>query len=143
LNTCAGRPIRPDDGSEERAYKAIDDGLASERTFMSAQSHLEPGHREPAAGPSRRSMLRGAGAVGAVGIAAAVGVGTVGGVASAATRPTAERPTADHAAASTAGTPVVVYLRDAAKGELEVFSGTSRTVLVDRELAARLSRAAR
>jgi hypothetical protein len=104
---------------------------------MSAQSHAEPG-----AGPSRRSMLRGAGAVGAVGLAAAVGVGTAG-AASAATRPAADRRTADHAAAPAAGTPVVVYLRDAAKGELEVFSGTSRTVVVDRELAARLAQAAR
>jgi hypothetical protein len=88
-------------------------------------------------------MLRGAGAVGAVGLAAAVGVGAASGSAVAATRPSADRRSADHAAAPEAGTPVVVYLRDAAKGELEVFSGTSRTVVVDRELAARLTRAAR
>ena len=44
---------------------------------MSSQSHLEP-----TAGPSRRSMLRGAGA-GAVGLAAAVGVGAASGVAAA------------------------------------------------------------
>jgi hypothetical protein len=105
---------------------------------MSAQSHLDP-----ADGPSRRSMLRGAGAVGAVGLAAAVGVGAASGTAIAATRPSADtRAPAERPAANTS-TPVVVYLRDAAKGELEVFSGTSRTVVVDRELAARLARAAR
>ena len=49
---------------------------------MSAQSHPEP-----AEGPSRRSLLRGAGVVGAAGIAAAVGVGAASGAAAAATRP--------------------------------------------------------
>jgi hypothetical protein len=34
-----------------------------------------------------------------------------------------------------------VYLRDAASGELDLFSGTSHTVLRDPALAARLTRA--
>jgi hypothetical protein len=98
---------------------------------MSAQSHPEPTE-----GPSRRSMLRGAGAVGAVGIAAAVGVGAPSGGAAAATRPAAGNRAA-------AGAPVVVYLRDAASGELDVFSGTSHTVIRDPALAARLTHAVR
>ena len=106
---------------------------------MSAQSHPEP-----AEGPSRRSMLRGAGAVGAVGIAAAVGVGAASGVAAAATRPAAD----NHAAAGAehsagAAAPLVVYLRNAASGELDVFSGTSHTVIRDPALVARLTHAVR
>jgi hypothetical protein len=112
---------------------------------MSSQSHPEP-----TAGPSRRSMLRGAGAAGAVGIAAAVGVGAASGVAAAATRPAADNRTrpdnraaasAEHPAA--AGAPLVVYLRDAASGEFDVFAGTSRAIIVDPDLAARLTRAVR
>jgi hypothetical protein len=90
-------------------------------------------------------MLRGAGAVGAVGIAAAAGVGAAGGVAAAATRPSTD----DRAAASAGhsagavGAPVVMYLRNAESGEFDVFAGTSRTTIVDRDLAARLARAVR
>ena len=109
---------------------------------MSSQSHPEP-----TAGPSRRSVLRGAGAAGAVGIAAAVGAGAASGVA-AATRPAADnranpdnRATAEHSAG--AGAPLVVYLRDAASGEFDVFAGTSRATMVDPDLAARLTRAVR
>jgi hypothetical protein len=102
---------------------------------MSPQSHPEP-----TAGPSRRSMLRGAGAAGAVGLAAAVGVGAASGVAAAAARPAADnRAAAEHSAA--AGAPLVVYLRDAASGELDIFSGTSHTVVRDRALVARLTSA--
>jgi hypothetical protein len=36
-----------------------------------------------------------------------------------------------------------VYLRDAASGELDVFSGTSHTVIRDPALVARLTRAVR
>jgi hypothetical protein len=104
---------------------------------MSSQSQPEP-----TAGPSRRAMLRGAGAAGAVGIAAAVGVGAASGVAAAATRPAADnRTNAGNRAA--AGAPVVVYLRDAASGEFDVFAGTSRATIVDPDLAARLTRAVR
>ena len=106
---------------------------------MSAQSHPEP-----AEGPSRRSMLRGAGAVGAVGIAAAVGVGAAGGAAAAATRPAGHRTAGGDAHPAVAvGAPLVVYLRDAASGELDVFAGTSRATIVDPDLAARLTHAVR
>jgi hypothetical protein len=107
---------------------------------MPAQSHPEPTE-----GPSRRSMLRGAGAVGAVGIAAAVGVGAASGGAAAATLPAANNRAvagAEHPA-DAAGAPLVVYLRDAASGELDVFSGTSHTVIRDPALVARLTHAVR
>ena len=107
---------------------------------MSSQSQPEP-----TAGPSRRSVLRGASAAGAVGIAAAVGVGAAGGRAAAATRPAADNRAAAGAghSAGPAGAPLVVYLRDAATGAFDVFAGTSRTSIVDPDLAARLTHAVR
>jgi hypothetical protein len=107
---------------------------------MSSQSHPEP-----TAGPSRRSLLRGAGAAGAVGLVAAAGVGAASGVAVAGPRPAADHRAAAGAerSADAAGAPLVVYLRDAASGELDIFSGTGHTVLRDRALAARLTSAVR
>ena len=54
-------------------------------------------------------------------------------------------PAADNRAAAghSAGAPLVVYLRDAASGEFDVFAGTSRTSIVDPDLAARLAHAVR
>jgi hypothetical protein len=49
---------------------------------------------------------------------------------------------AEHSAGA-AGAPLVVYLRDAASGEFDVFAGTSRATIVDPDLAARLTRAVR
>ncbi|MGH3269724.1 MAG: hypothetical protein ACRDN1_11810 [Trebonia sp.] len=85
---------------------------------------------------ARRAVLRGAAGAGAIGLVAAAGVGTVAASASAATA----APEQDQALAA-ADTPVVVYLRDASSGELEIFAGTSRTQVHDPALAARLARA--
>jgi hypothetical protein len=101
------------------------------------------GHNDPGPGSapeqpsrmSRRSVLRGAAGAGAVGLAAATGAGAV----VAATRPAAKA--AEPAALPSHHEPVVVYLRDARTGELDVFNGTSQVRLHDRALAARLLRA--
>jgi hypothetical protein len=91
--------------------------------------------------PSRRAVLRGAAGAGAVGIAAA----TLGGVAvpaSAAARAQARDPrTAPEPAA--ADEAVIVHVRDAAAGQIDVFRGTTQIRLQDRDLAARLVRASR
>jgi hypothetical protein len=114
---------------------------------MSPESHADPtvGATEP---PSRRSVLRGAAGVGAVGFAAAVGVGAVAGPAlaadnrrAAAAKPDTARPAT--AQQETVAGPLVVYLRDAASGELDVFAGTSHAVIRDRALVARLTSAVR
>ena len=121
---------------------------------MSTQSHIDP-PVDPSADPaaareerpprmSRRSVLRGA-AVGA----GAVGLATVAGITPALASPrpasrTAAGKAGTPAAASTASAdPIVVYLRDAASGELEVFAGDSLVKLHDPAIAARLSRAVR
>jgi len=91
-------------------------------------SDAAPGAAQPVTPLSRRSMLRGAAGAGAVGLAVAAGAGT----AFAATRPGAlARPaeagkavTADAAAEKTSGEPIVVYVRDTAAGDYEVFHGT-------------------
>ncbi len=84
----------------------------------------------------RRAVLRGAAGAGAIGLVAASGVATAAASASAATA----TPEQDRAPAAT-DTQVVVYLRDASSGELEIFAGTSRTQVHDPALAARLARA--
>jgi hypothetical protein len=110
-----------------------------------SQSHADPNPGETAP-PSRRSVLRGVAGVGAVGFAAAVGVGAAAGPALAvdsrrAAAPATAQPST--ALAADGAGPLVVYLRDAASGELDVFAGTSHAVIRDHELAARLTSAVR
>jgi len=115
---------------------------------MSTQSHIDPpvdlsadpapAQREPM---SRRSVLRGA-AVGA----GAIGLASVAGITPALASPRpASRPAAGKAGAPAAASadPIVVYLRDAASGELEVFAGNTQVRLHDPAMAARLTRAIR
>ncbi len=100
-----------------------------------------PAADQPQERPSRRSVLRGAAGAGAAGIAATALAG-VGGTAFAATT----RPARDvHAKASTedAAEPIVVHLRDAKSGEIDVFRGTSHIRLRDHALAAQLIRASK
>jgi hypothetical protein len=80
---------------------------------------------------SRRSLLRGAAGVGAVGLAAASGAVAVTGAA---------RPDAGLARPGHQG-PLMVYLRDATTGEMDVFAGTSQVSLRDPALATQLLRA--
>ncbi|MBV9094758.1 MAG: hypothetical protein JO132_12930 [Streptosporangiaceae bacterium] len=83
---------------------------------------------------SRRGLLRGAAAAGAAGLA----VTAMG--ATAAPALGSESRTPAPAARATAG-PIVVHVRDARSGDIEVFSGTSQVRLRDKDLAARISRA--
>jgi hypothetical protein len=91
---------------------------------------------------SRRSVLRGAAGAGAASIATAAFIGDAL-PAAAGTKPPAE-------ASRGAGTerrgeyePVVVHVRNATTGEIDVFRGTTETRLHDRDLAQRLLRAGR
>ncbi len=92
---------------------------------------------EPAERMSRRSLLQGAAAAGAAGLAVtALGV---------AVSPAAAASTASPAPASgdlkAPSGPIVVHVRNARSGDIEVFSGTSQTSLRDKDLAARIARA--
>ena len=81
-------------------------------------------------------MLRGAAAAGAAGLAVTA-MGSAASPALAATsQPSAPASPEDHAG------PIVVHVRDAKSGDIEVFSGTSQTRLRDTDLAARIARAA-
>ncbi len=106
-----------------------DGGAAAER-----QSHHAP---------SRRAVLSAAGA-GIAGIAATTLAGNAPALA-AAGRPAARAARGADAGArdSAVAEPIVVHLRDAASGEIDVFRGTSQVRLRDPELAARLVRASR
>lgn len=93
---------------------------------------------------SRRSVLRSAAGAGAAGIAVTALAGTAG-PALAAARPAdpAARGRAPDATDTGPAEQVVVHVRDARSGEIDVFRGTSHTRVRDPELAARLVRASR
>ena len=113
-----------------------------------------------AAGVSRRSMLMSAAGASAAGIAAATlgsamlpaaaGASPAGRSRAASDRQADDRQ-ADHRqaddlaagdlSAADLAEPVVVHVRNAARGEIEIFRGTTATRLHDRDLAARLVRA--
>ncbi len=101
-----------------------------------------------AKGLSRRSLLRGGATAGAVGLAAtALGATAMGAVASPALAQspsgTSRPPARDqpHAHGEAPAGPIVVHVRDARSGDIEVFSGTSQSRVRDRDLAARIARA--
>ncbi|MBV9448810.1 MAG: hypothetical protein JO345_23220 [Streptosporangiaceae bacterium] len=80
---------------------------------------------EPRSALSRRSVLRRAAGAGAAGLA----VTALGTSAFEATT------------AASAASPIIVHVRDAASGDIEVFAGTSQARLRDRDLAIRIARA--
>ena len=92
-------------------------------------------------GVSRRSVIRGAATAGAAGLAATALGGALSPAAAASTRAasTTGAP-ADGDVKAPAG-PIVVHVRNAKSGDIEVFSGTSQTRLRDKDLAARIARA--
>lgn len=94
---------------------------------------------------TRRSVLRGAAGVGAAGIAATALAGTAAPAFAAAARPNAHaaRDTRAGEADAASTEQLVVHVRDARSGEIDLFRGTSHARLHDPELAARLLRASR
>jgi hypothetical protein len=102
-----------------------------ERIVMPNQDAKRPS--EQARHLSRRSMLRGAATAGVAGLA----VTAIGSAASPAFAATDQSPR--HSAPQVAG-PIMVHVRDAKSGDIEVFSGTSKTRLRDKDLAARIAR---
>jgi hypothetical protein len=102
---------------------------------------------EPAERMSRRSLLQGAAAAGAAGLAVTAFGAAMSPAASASTtassapaRGDLKAPAGGDVKAAPAG-PVVVHVRNAKSGDIEVFSGTSQTRLRDKDLAARIVRA--
>ena len=102
---------------------------------------------EPAERMSRRSLLQGAAAAGAAGLAVTA-LGAAVRPAAAAASTTSSAPAHGDLKASASGGlkaapsgPVVVHVRDAKSGDIEVFSGLSQTSLRDQDLAARIVRA--
>jgi hypothetical protein len=84
---------------------------------------------------SRRSLLQGAATAGAAGLAV-----TALGAANPALAATSRSPAPSHGTTKTPAGPIVVHVRDASSGDIEVFSGTSQTRLRDKDLAAQIAR---
>ncbi len=102
----------------------------------------QAGAHEP--GLSRRSLLRTAAGAGVAGLAASTVAGTVLAAPARSAPLQGGTPTASGERGDRGGAePIVVHLRDASAGEMDVFAGTSQTRLVDPDLAARLVRAIR
>jgi hypothetical protein len=96
---------------------------------------------------SRRSLLRGSAVAGATGLAVTA-MGAMAGPALADSRrpsapglPSATDLPSGRDEAALPHEPIVVHVRDAKSGDIEVFSGTSQTRLQDKDLAARIARA--
>jgi anaerobic selenocysteine-containing dehydrogenase len=104
-----------------------------------AAAELAAATAEPGSRLSRRSMLRGAATAGAAGLA----VTAMGVVASPARAAVSQSSSPDQAQdLSTAhAEPIIVHVRDAKTGDIEVFSGEGQTRLRDKDLAARIARA--
>jgi hypothetical protein len=109
---------------------------ATERIVMSSQDAKRgadaesPGHRL-----TRRSVLRGAATAGAAGLAVTAMGAAASPAMAAASQPAAPDQAHDH------HEPIVVHVRDARSGDIEVFAGTSQTRVRDKDLAARIARA--
>ena len=88
---------------------------------------------------SRRSLLQGAAAAGAAGLAVTALGGALSPAAAASTIASSAPASGDLKAAPSG--PIVVHVRNAKSGDIEVFSGTSQTSLRDKDLAARIARA--
>jgi hypothetical protein len=103
----------------------------------SAAAGRQPQHRL-----SRRSVLLSAAGAGVTGIAATALAGTAPALA-AADRPEAQTARGADAVGRDArgAEQIVVHVRDARSGEIDVFQGTRQVRLRDRDLAARLVRA--
>jgi nitrous oxide reductase len=95
-------------------------------------------------GLSRRSLLQGAATAGAAGLAVSAFGAATASPALAATSSSADRSASASTSHDVAGhsDPIVVHVRNARTGDIEVFSGTSSTRLRDKDLAARIARAA-
>jgi hypothetical protein len=118
-----------------------------ERTDMSGVNHTgapagagpdEGTQSQP--GPSRRSLLRGAAGLAGAGLAAGAVTGAIAGPALASARPARSAP---HPEETGDATGVVVHVRDARSGEMDIFSGTSQVRVRDSHLARQLVQAVR
>jgi hypothetical protein len=111
------------------------EGAPAESGRRAGPGSFEPPERHL----SRRSVLQGAATAGAAGLAVTA-MGAATGSALAATSPSSPRGDSD---VKTPSGPIVVHVRNAGSGELDVFSGTSQTRLRDKDLAARIARTLR
>jgi nitrous oxide reductase len=92
----------------------------------------------PTRRPTRRSLLQGAATAGAAGLAVTAMGATASPALAATSRSSAADQSQDH---HEHDGPIVVHVRDARTGDIEVFSGTSQTRMRDKDLAARIARA--
>jgi hypothetical protein len=114
----------------------------TERIVMPSQDAKRAARAER--GLSRRSVLQGAATAGAAGLAVtALGAATARPALAATSSSASSSSSAGSAAGAHHSDPIVVHVRNARTGDIEIFSGTSQTRLRDRDLAARIAGAVR
>ena len=127
--------------------------MAEDHREQTPESGGQPASRRSPV--SRRAMLRTAAGASAASLVAGGAFAAL--PAAAAARPSRSQRSADQAGRSAASTtqdvaahpgreadgPLVIHVRDAHTGEMDVFAGTTHTRLRDPDLAARLARASR
>lgn len=110
------------------------------RTGKAPRAGSEEGIEQP--GTSRRSLLRGAAGLAGAGLAATAVTGAIAGTAMASTvRPGESAKRSSEAEDPGQTEPVVVHVRDARTGEMDIFAGTSQVRVHDRQLASKLVQA--
>ena len=102
------------------------------------QNHDAAPTPDPGRRLSRRSLLQGAATAGAAGLAATAMGAAVSQAAAASGRPDLAQ---SHGPGQPPAGPIMVHVRDARSGDIELFAGTSQTRVHDKDLAARITRA--
>ncbi len=95
----------------------------------------------PAGRLTRRSLLRGAATAGAAGLAVTAMGAAAGPALASASQPAVPGQAHDQQGHHGRHEPIVVHVRDARSGDIEVFAGTRQSQLRDKDLAARIARA--
>jgi hypothetical protein len=113
----------------------------TERIVMPSQDAKRAARAER--GLSRRSLLQGAATAGAAGLAVTALGAAAASPALAAGSSSASSSTPASAAGVHHSDPIVVHVRNARSGDIEIFSGTGQTRLRDKDLAARIAQAVR
>jgi hypothetical protein len=107
---------------------------------MSSQDAKRAADAGSAAGRlTRRSLLRGAATAGAAGLAATAMGAAAGPALASASQPAVPGQAHGHGHHDQ-HEPIVVHVRDARSGDIEVFAGTRQTQFRDKDLAARIAR---
>jgi hypothetical protein len=109
---------------------------------MSLDTSLPDSGSDTPSGLSRRGLIRNAAGAGAATLAAGALLSAATGIAAAAEPSRTDTAAAEHHAPASAEETLIVHVRDARTGEIDIFHGHHHRTVKDRALTAALLRAA-